>query len=129
MFCHSIRIFCVWAGRRPLFKSCQARGTIRGRLLNRGLVRKMGTVFAVCVADFFSNMARKVIDFQSLLLGAFFMPVFGPGYWRVQLPILVPKYGLQARAKNAGALKRFHECLLSSASAEMRQDQVTLQEE
>ena len=39
----------------------------------------MGTVFAACVADFFSNMARKVVDFQGLLLGAFFVPVFGPG--------------------------------------------------
>ena len=26
----------------------------------------------------FSNMARKVVDFQGLLLGAFFVPVFGP---------------------------------------------------
>ena len=39
----------------------------------------MGTVFAARVAVFFANMARKVVDFQGLLLGAFFVPVFGPG--------------------------------------------------
>ena len=58
-----------------------------------------------------------------------------------EYPFLGPKYGLQVGAKNtiltelfvsaslatsrAGALERFHECLLSGASAEMRQDQVT----
>ena len=40
----------------------------------------MGTVFGACVADFFSNMARKVVDFQGLLFGAFFVPVFGQAY-------------------------------------------------
>ena len=62
----------------------------------------MGTVFAACVADFFSNMARKVVDFQGLLLGAFFVPVFGPGLLTcaATVPILGPKYGLQVGAKN-----------------------------
>ena len=36
-----------------------------------------GTIFAAGVADFFSNMARKVVDFQSLVLGVFFVAVFG----------------------------------------------------
>ena len=95
----------------------------------------MGTVFGACVADFFSNMARKVVDFQGLLLSAFFVPVFGPDSLTsaARVPIFLgPKYGLQVGARNtilthlvvsaslatsAGALERFHECLLSGASA------------
>ena len=39
----------------------------------------MGTVLLLVWLILFSNMARKVVDFQGLLLGAFFVPVFGPG--------------------------------------------------
>ena len=47
-------------------------------------------------------MARKVVDFQGLLLGAFFVPVFGPGLLTcaARVPIFGPKYGLQVGAKN-----------------------------
>ena len=60
----------------------------------------MGTVFAACVADSFSNMARKVVDFQGLLLGAFFVPVFGPGLLTCAARVPVFGYGLQVGAKN-----------------------------
>ena len=40
------------------------------------LSAQMGTVFAACVADF----PRKAVDFQRLLLGAFFHAVFGQAY-------------------------------------------------
>ena len=62
----------------------------------------MGTVFAACVADFFSNMARKVVDFQGLLLGAFFVPVFGPGLLTcaARVPIFGPKIWTPSRGQN-----------------------------
>ena len=63
------------------------------------------------------------------------MPVFGPGLLMCAawVPIFCPKYGLQAVQLFVSAslrpvtleLERFHECLLSGASAEMRQDQCT----
>ena len=59
MFYHSIRLFCVWASkeeRKSLFNFVRHR--------------------AALVLFVFSNMARKVLDFQGLLLGAFFVPVF-----------------------------------------------------
>ena len=51
------------------------------------------TVFAACVADFFSNMARKVVDFQGLLLGVFFVSVFGAG--SMTCAAKVPIFGLK----------------------------------
>ena len=61
---------------------------------------EMGTVFAAFVADFFSNMARNVVDFQGVLLGGFFVPFLGQACRRVQPehPFLGPKYGLQVGA-------------------------------
>ena len=61
----------------------------------------LGTVFAACVADFFSNMARKVVDFQALLLGAFFVPVFGPGLLTcaARVPIFGPKIWTPSRGQ------------------------------
>ena len=62
---------------------------------------QMGTFFAACVADFFSNMARKVVDFQGLLLGAFFVPVFGPGLLTcaARVPIFGPKIWTPSRGQ------------------------------
>ena len=61
----------------------------------------MGTVFAACVADFFSNMARKVVDFQGLLLGAFFVSVFGPGLLTcaARVPIFGPQIWTPSRGQ------------------------------
>ena len=61
----------------------------------------MGTVFGACVADFFPNMARKVVDFQGLLLGAFFVPVFGPGLLTcaARVPIFGPKIWTPSRGQ------------------------------
>ena len=74
-------------------------------------------------------MARQVVDFPGLLLGCVFSGLLTCA---ASVPILGPKYGLQVGAKNtiltaiicvrflatsrAGALERFHECLLSGAS-------------
>ena len=76
------------------------RGTIRGRLFNRGLVRKWAR-FLLLVWLIFSNMARKVVDFQGLLLGAFFMPVFGPGLLTcaARVPIFGPKIRTPSRGQ------------------------------
>ena len=84
------------------------RGTIRGRLFNRGLVPKWARFLLVWLI-FFSNMARKVVDFQGLLLGAFFVSVFGPGLLTcaARAPVLGPKYGLQVGAKTAIICVRF----------------------
>ena len=148
MFCHSIRLFCVWASRR---QESPRSSLVRHRAawnhqrtpFQQRLGAQMGTVFAACVADFFSNMARKVMDFQGLLLGAFFVPVFGPGLLTCadRVPIFGPKIRTPSRGQKHNSdcnylcpllwrpvaldLERFHECLLSGASAETRQDQVT----
>ena len=150
MFCHSIRLFCVWASRR---QESPCSSLVRHRAawnhqrtpFQQRLGAQMGTVFAACVADIFSNMARKVVDFQGLLLGAFFVPVFGPGLLTraARVPIFGPKIRTPSRGQKHNsecnylcpllwrpvALElwsgSFHECLLSGASAEMRQDQVT----
>ena len=76
------------------------RGTIRGRLFNRGLVRKWAR-FLLLVWLIFSNMARKVVNFQGLLLGAFFMPVFGPGLLTcaARVPIFGPKIRTPSRGQ------------------------------
>ena len=77
------------------------RGTIRGTPFQQRLGAQMGTVFGACVADFFSNMARKVVDFQGLLLGAFFVPVFGPGLLTcaARVPIFGPKIWTPSRGQ------------------------------
>ena len=98
MFCHTIRLFCVGQaeGKKVLVQVLSGtapRGTIRGRFFNRGLVRKWTRFLLLVWLIFFSNMARKVVDFQGLLLGAFFMPVFGPGLLTcaARVPIFGPK--------------------------------------
>ena len=106
MFCHSIRLFCVWASRR---QESPCSSLVRHRAawnhqrtpFQQRLGAQMGTVFAACVADFFSNMARKVVDFQGLLLGAFFVPVFGPGLLTcaARVPIFGPKIWTPSRGQ------------------------------
>ena len=46
-------------------------------------------------------MARKVVDFQGLLLGAFFVPVFGPGLLTcaARVPIFGPKIWTPSRGQ------------------------------
>ena len=128
MFCHSIRLFCVWASRR---QESPCSSLVRHRAawnhqrtpFQQRLGAQMGTVFAACVAVLFSNMARFWVRFSC--------PFLGQAYWRVQLeyPFLGPKYGLQVGAKKqfwlqlfvsaslatsrGGALEQFHEFLLS----------------
>ena len=77
------------------------RGTIRGRLFNRGLVPKWARFLVLVWLIFFSNMARKVVDFQGLLLGAFFVPVFGPGLltYAARVPIFRPKIWTPSRGQ------------------------------
>ena len=96
---HSIRLFCA-VGKQKARKSLvqvlsgtAPRGTIRGRLFNRGLVPKWARFLLLVWLIFFSNMARKVVDFQGLLLGAFFVPVFGPGLLTcaARVPVFGPK--------------------------------------
>ena len=145
MFCHSIRLFCVWASRRQespwssLVRHRAAWNHQRTPFQQR-LGAQMGTFFAACVADFFSNMARKVVDFQGLLLGAFFVPVFGPGLLMcaARVPIFGPKIWTPSRGQKQNsdfcnymcpllwrpvALELwsvFHECLLSGCFREKR---------
>ena len=106
MFCHSIRLFCVWESRR---QESPCSSLVRHRAawnhqrtpFQQRLGAQMGTVFGACVADFFSNMARKVVDFQGLLLGAFFVPVFGPGLLTCasRVPIFGPKIWTPSRGQ------------------------------
>ena len=72
------------------------RGTIRERLFNRGLVPKRSC--CLCGGFFFQTW-RKVVDFQGLLLGAFFVPVFGPGLLTcaAKVPISGPKIWTRSR--------------------------------
>ena len=77
------------------------RGTIRGRLFNRGLVPKWARFLLLVWLIFFPNMARKVVDFQGLLLGAFFVPVFGPGLLTcaARVPVFGPKIWTPSRGQ------------------------------
>ena len=104
MFCHSIRLCGQAEGKKVLgqvLSGTAPRGTIRGRLFNRGLVPKWARFLLLVWPIFFSNMARKVVDFQGLLLGAFFVPVFGPGLLMcaARVPILGPKYRTPSRGQ------------------------------
>ena len=103
---YSIRLFCVWASRR---QESLCSSLVRHRAawnhqrtpFQQRLGAQMGTVFGACVADFFSNMARKVVDFQGLLLGAFFVPVFAPGLLTcaARVPIFGPKIWTPSRGQ------------------------------
>ena len=77
------------------------RGTVRGRLFNRGLVPKWARFLLLVWRIFFSNMARKVVDFQGLLLGAFLVPIFGPGLLTcaTRVPISGPKIWTPSRGQ------------------------------
>ena len=128
--------FCVWGKQKARkFKSCQAlRPWNHQRTpFQQRLGTQMGTVFAACVADFFQNMARKLWIIRACFSGAFFVSVFWPGLTcAAGASIFGPKTWTSRRAKStiltaimsaslatsrAGALERFHECLLSGASA------------
>ena len=105
MFCHSIRLSaCGQEGKKvfvQVLSGTAPRGTIRGRLFNRGLVPKRARFLVLVWLIFFSNMARKVVDFQGLLLGAFFVPVFGPGLLTcaARVPIFGPKIWTPSRGQ------------------------------
>ena len=71
------------------------RRTIRRRLFNRGLVRKWARFLLLVWLIFFKHGAQSG-GFQGLLLGAFFVPVFGPGL--LTCAARIP--GLQAGARN-----------------------------
>ena len=62
---------------------------------------QMGTVLLLVWLIVFSNMVRKVVDFQGLLLGAFFVPVFGLGLLTcaAKVPISGPKIWTPSRGQ------------------------------
>ena len=64
-------------------------------------------------------MARKVVDFQGLLLGVFFMPVFGPGLLTCAATVPIfwgLKYGLQVGAKNTILTELFVSASLATSA-------------
>ena len=91
--------------RKSLFKSCQAPRRVEpseDAFSTEAWCPNARFLLLVWLI-FFSNMARKVVDFQGLLLGTFFMPVF---FWGRLLDVCsqsihfwAQKYGLQVEAK------------------------------
>ena len=107
MFCHSPPLLRVGQaeGKKILVQVLSGTaplGTIRGRLFNRGLVPKWARFLLLVWLIFFQHGAQKVVDFQGLLLGAFFVPVFGPSLLTcaARVPIFGQKYGLEVGARN-----------------------------
>ena len=90
--------------RKSLFKSCQAPRRVETSedAFSTEAWCPNGHAFLLLVwLIFFSNMARKVVDFQGLLLGAFFVPVFGPGLLTcaARVPIFGPQIWTPSRAQ------------------------------
>ena len=77
------------------------RGTIRGRLFNRGLVRKWARFLLLVWLIFLKTWREKLWIFRACFWVRFSCPFLGQAYWRVQpeYPFLGPKYGLQVGAK------------------------------
>ena len=136
MFCHSIRLFCVWASRRQeslcsiLVRHC---GTIRGRLFNRGLVPKSARFLVLVWLIFFKHGAQSC-GFSGLASGCVFRARFWARFIDARVPIFGPKMWTPSRGEKhnsdsnyfvsapsatscAGALERFHECLLTAKNA------------
>ena len=81
MFCHSIRLFCVWASRRqesPCSSLVRHRAAWnhQGTPFQQRLGAQMGTVFAACVADFFKKHGAKSCGFSGLAFGCVFRARF-----------------------------------------------------
>ena len=89
--------------RKSLVKSCQAPRRVEPSedAFSTEAWCPNGHGFCCLCGCFFSNMARKAVDFQGLLLGAFFVPVFGPGLLTcaARVPIFGPKIWTPSRGQ------------------------------